>query len=152
MSGAISSRMGPREIYRGPYIILRYDQARRLLVLTRTTEPYQSIEAMRETFAQMEAATAQIWRQKTCLLIDSRQSPARNDSTFEAEFARLRKHLLRDLQKVATVVQTAVGVLQVARHMRVDELPAGVFTDVAEALTYLGVSMPAEFVELAEGT
>lgn len=144
--------MGPREIYRSPYMVLRYDQARRLLVVTRLAAHYPSIEVLRETFAQMDAAIAQIWRQKTLLLIDSRRSPARNDSTFEAEFARLRKHFLRDMQKVTIIVQTAVGVLQVARHMRVDELPVGVFTDVAEALAYLGVSMPPEFVELPEGT
>jgi hypothetical protein len=144
--------MGPREIYRSPYIVLRHDPARRVLVLTRLAAAYPSLEIMRETFAHMEASAAHIWRQKTCLLIDSRQAPARNDKAFEVEFARIRKHFLRDLQKVATVVQTAVGVLQVARHMRVDELPVGVFTDIAEALTYLGVSMPAEFVDLPEGT
>jgi hypothetical protein len=144
--------MGPREIYHSPYIVLRYDQARRILVLTRLAEHYPSIDVLRETFAQMETAIAHIWRQKTYLLIDARRSPARNDTVFEAEFARLRKYFLRDMQKVATVVQTAVGVLQVARHMRVDELPPGVFTDVAEALTYLGVSMPPQFVEVPEGT
>lgn len=152
MSGAVSTRMGPREIYRSPYIVMRYDAARRIIVLTRLAEPYPSLEVLRETFAHMEAAVAHIWRQKTYLLIDSRRSPARNDKAFEEEFARIRKHFLRDLQKVATVVQTAVGVLQVARHMRVDDLPVGVFTDVSEALAYIGVSMPAEFVELAEGT
>lgn len=152
MSGAISTRMGPREIYRSPYIVMRYDPARRLIVLTRLAEAYPTLEVLRETFAHMDAAVSHIWRQKTSLLIDSRRSPARNDKAFEVEFARIRKHFLRDLQKVATVVQTAVGVLQVARHMRVDELPVGVFTDIAEALAYIGVSMPAEFVELPEGT
>lgn len=129
---------------------MRYDQARRLVVLTRTSEPYPSLEVLRETFAHMEAAISHIWRQKTCLLIDSRKSPARNDPAFESEFGRLRKQFLRDLQKVATLVTTAVGVLQVARHMRVDEMPVGVFTDVSEALAYLGVSMPVEFVEIDE--
>lgn len=142
--------MGPREIHRNPYLVMRYDQARRLIVLTRTTVSYPSLEILRETFAHMDAAIAHIWRQKTYLLIDSRKSPARNDPAFEAEFGRLRKLFLRDMQKVATVVTTAVGVLQVARHMRVDEMPVGVFTDVAEALTYLGVSMPAEFIDMHE--
>lgn len=152
MSGAASSRMGPREIHRSPYFVLRYDQARRFIVLTRTTAAYPSLEVLRETFAQMEAAIAHIWRQKTNLLIDSRQSPARNDDAFEAEFARLRKHFIRDFAKIAVLVQTAVGVLQVARHMRVDDVPVAAFTDVAEALTFLGVSIAVEFVELHEGT
>ena len=152
MSGALSSRLGPREIHRDPYMVLRYDQSRRLLVLTRLSEHYPSIEVLRETFGHMETNTAHIWRQKTILLIDARRSPARNDAVFEAEFDRLRKHFLRDWQKIGSIVQTAIGVLQVARHMRKDELPVGVFTDVSEALAYLGVSMPPEFVELHDGT
>ncbi|HRI66743.1 MAG TPA: hypothetical protein PK156_21000 [Polyangium sp.] len=152
MSGALSNRLGPREVYRSPYMVLRYDQARRLLVLTRLSEHYPSIEVLRAAFGQMETDTAHIWRQKTLLLIDARRSPARNDAVFESEFDRLRKHFLRDWQKVASIVQSAIGVLQVARHMRKDELPIGVFTDVSEALAYLGVSMPAEFVDLPEGT
>ncbi len=150
MTGVPSSRMGPREIYRSPYIVLRHDSARRLIVLTRSHEHYPSLDAMRETFSQMEEAMAHIWRQRTVMLIDSRRGPARNDVSFENEFARLRKHLLRDWQKVASVVQTAVGVLQVSRHMRKDELPLGGFTEIAEALAYLGVSMPVEFVDLPE--
>jgi hypothetical protein len=150
VSGVPSSRIGPREIYRSPYIVLRYDSARRIVVLTRLPEHYPTLDAMRETFAQMEESMAHIWRQRTVMLIDSRRGPARNDTTFETEFARLRKHFLRDLQKVVTVVQTAVGVLQVSRHMRKDELPLSVFTEVPEALAYLGVSMPAEFIDLPE--
>lgn len=150
MSGALSTRMGPREIHRNPYFVLRYDQARRLLIVMRTTEPYPNLEVLRDTFAQMDAAMSHIGRQKTQLMIDSRLAPARNDPAFEVEFGRLRKEFLRDFQKVATVVQTAVGVLQVTRHMRVDELQVGAFTDVAEALAFLGVSMPAEFVDSHE--
>ena len=152
MSGANSTRAGLREIYRNPYIVLRYDQGRRFLVVTRLPEHYPSIEILRETFAQLDAAMAHIFRPKTVLLIDSRRSPARNDATFEVEFGRLRKYFLRDLQKIATLVQTAVGVLQVARHMRLDEVSVGVFTDVGEALAHLGVNMPPQFVDLPDGT
>lgn len=151
MSGAISSRMGPREIHRSPYFVLRYDQARRFIVLTRTNAAYPSLEVLRETFAHMDAAIAHIWKQKSCLLIDSRQSPARNDDAFEAEFARLRKQFIRDFGKIAVLVQSAVGVLQVARHMRVDDVPVAVYTEVNEALTHLGVSIPPEFIDLHEG-
>jgi hypothetical protein len=150
MTVAASTRIGPREIFRNSYMMAWHDLGRRLLILGRAPVHYPNIDALRETFHDMEEALAHLPRHRTALLIESRRAPARNDPEFEAEFGRLRKHFLRDWQKVATIVQTAVGVLQVSRHMRVDELPVSVFTNAAEALAYLGVSMPAEFVDHLE--
>ncbi len=143
-----SSRIGPREIFRNPYMILRHDVTRRLVITTRTSVSYPSIEALRESFLGMEAALGYVSRPRTMMLVDARPSPPRNDPAFEAEFGRLRKHFLRDFQKSATLVQTAVGILQVTRQVRADELPMRVFTDPGEALAYLGVTMEPERIEV----
>ena len=37
-TSAPSSRLGPKEVFRNPYMILRHDIGRRLLILTRTME------------------------------------------------------------------------------------------------------------------
>jgi hypothetical protein len=137
-------------VFRNVYLVLRHDPGRRLLILTRTGEPYASIEAMRESFLKLDESISYVSRPRTVLLVDSRQAPARNDPAFEAEFARLRKHLLRDLQKTATVVLTAVGILQANRHVRGDELPMGIFTDMGEALAYLGVTIDPARIELCD--
>lgn len=145
-----SSRIGPREVFRNVYMVLRHDPGRRLLLLTRSTEPYANIEAMRETFVKLEESISYVSRPRTLLLVDSRSAPARNDPSFEAEFGRLRKHFLRDFQKTATVVMTAVGILQANRHVRKDEMPMGIFTDVGEALAYLGVTLDPARLDLWE--
>lgn len=150
MTGVPSTRMGPREIFRNPYAVLRHDLGRRLLILTRIPTQYPSIDALRETFHDLDEAVAHLPRQRTVLFIDSRRAPARNDPEFEAEFGRLRKHFLRDFQKIAIIVQTAVGVLQVSRHMRFDEITVGCFTEASEALAYLGLSLPAEYIDHLE--
>jgi len=146
---APSSRLGPREIFRNPYMVLRHDAGRRLVILTRTSVPYVDIEAMRDTFEKMEAASGYVSRPRTTLLIDSRLAPARNDPAFEAEFASLRKHFLREFQKIATIVQTAVGVLQASRHVRRDSVPIGIFNEPGEALAYLGVTLDPARVEVS---
>ncbi|MDI1445737.1 hypothetical protein [Polyangium sp. 6x1] len=143
-----SSRVGPREVYRSPYMVLRHDVTRRLVIATRTSVPYPSIDTLRETFVEMETAIGYVSRPRTMMLIDARPAPPRNDPDFEAEFGRLRKYFLRDFQKIATLVQTAVGILQVTRQVRTDERPVGVFTDPSEALAYLGVTMEPERVEV----
>lgn len=143
-----SSRVGPKEVFRNPYMVLRHDATRKLVIATRTSEPYPSIEAMRETFVEMETALGYVSRPRTMILIDARPAPPRNDPEFEAEFGRLRKHFLREFQKIATLVQTAVGILQVTRQVRTDERAMGVFTDPSEALAYLGVTMEPERIEL----
>ncbi|MRG95060.1 hypothetical protein [Polyangium spumosum] len=143
-----SSRVGPKEVFRNPYMVLRHDVTRKLVIATRTSEPYPSIDAMRETFVEMESALGYVSRPRTMILIDARPAPPRNDPEFEAEFGRLRKHFLREFQKIATLVQTAVGILQVTRQVRTDERAMGVFTDPSEALAYLGVTMEPERIEV----
>ena len=143
-----SSRIGPKEVYRNPYMILRHDVHRRLVIATRTSAAYPTIETMRETFVEMENAIGYVSRPRTMMLVDARPAPPRNDPDFEVEFGRLRKHFLREFQKIATLVQTAVGILQVTRQVRADERAMGVFTDPSEALAYLGVTMEPERIEV----
>jgi len=142
------SRIGPRDVFRNRYIVLRHDTNRKLVIVTRTSEPYAGTEALADTFVQMDQSIAYLSRPRTMLLIDSRRAPPRNDPAFEVEFARLRKHFLRDFQKIATIVQTAVGILQVSRQGRVDDTAIGVFTDPSEALSYLGLFTDPGFIEV----
>lgn len=136
-----SSRSGLREVFRNAYMVARHDATRKLVVLTRLAQPYESLEDLRATFAGMDAALVHVSRPRTALIVDSRLSPARNDPAFEAEFTDLRQKFNADFRKVAIVLQTAVGVLQVGRHARMDDKPMGVFTNPGEALAYAGVLM-----------
>jgi hypothetical protein len=136
-----SSRSGLREVFRNGYMVVRHDPTRKLVVLTRSAAPYASLEDLRATFAGMDAALVHVSRPRTALIVDSRKSPARNDPAFEAEFTELRKKFNADFRKISILVQTAVGVLQVGRHARMDDTPMGIFTNPGEALAYAGVHM-----------
>jgi hypothetical protein len=52
------------------------------------------------------------------LLIDARDAPARNDAEFEETFARARRPILAQFGRVAVLVRSAVGKLQVTRYAR----------------------------------
>jgi hypothetical protein len=143
-----SSRSGLREVFRNGYMLVRHEPTRKLVVLTRLSTPYASLDDVRATFAGVDAALVHVSRPRTALLIDSRMAPARNDPAFEAEFTAWRQKFNVDFRKVSILVQTAVGILQVGRYARTDDTTLGVFTNPDEALAYAGVHMDPGRLEL----
>lgn len=126
------------ELERNRFMIVRYLEPARVVILVRLPEDYPGTEDLRWAFERLRRALDGVPRHRASLLIDSRQAPARNDPEFERVFAPLRADLMRGFSRVALVVRSAVGVLQVTRHARIDGIDAGVFTDPAEALVSVG--------------
>lgn len=126
------------ELERNPFMIIRYLEPARVVLLIRLPQDYAGTEELRWSFERINHALEGIQRHRASLLIDSRQAPARNDPEFERAFAPLRAEMMRGFSRVALVVRSAVGVLQVTRHARIDGVDAGVFTDPAEALASVG--------------
>ncbi|RMG95787.1 MAG: hypothetical protein D6705_12845 [Deltaproteobacteria bacterium] len=58
------------------------------------------------------------------LLVDLRSAPGRNDDPYERAVAPHRKALLTRAERVAVLVGTPIGALQVQRHMREDGVDA----------------------------
>jgi hypothetical protein len=119
------------------------DRARRLIRATRSGVPFESIEEIDLEVARLGAALDRMhgeWR----LLVDLRAVPLRNDPAFEMAIQRLRRRLLAGAARAALLVRTAVGALQVTRHVREDHGDAEVFDDEARALAYLTAPASAE--------
>ncbi|MCU0657887.1 MAG: hypothetical protein MUF64_22285, partial [Polyangiaceae bacterium] len=66
-----------------------------------------------------------------------REAPPRNDPTFEQGMGVYRSRMMRPFGRVATLVRSAVGKLQVRRHMQDDGVSCLVTQDEQEALRYL---------------
>jgi hypothetical protein len=126
-----------RELFRSPHMTIRHDALRDVVVVTRSHLHYESVVELNETFAKMELAVQGVVKQRTVLFIDSREAPIRNDPVFEAAFEVNRRRFVRGFKKIAALVKTAVGRLQIQRHSKLDGIPIGVFTDPADALAYL---------------
>ncbi len=67
------------------------------------------------------------------LWVDLRAAPGRNDDAYETAVAPYRRRLLASAGRVAVLVRTRVGALQVARHAREDGLDVFVTDDPAAA-------------------
>ncbi|MCK6588927.1 MAG: hypothetical protein L6Q76_15245 [Polyangiaceae bacterium] len=133
-----------RELFVSPHMRLRYDKRYDIVVITRSPVHYDSVVELNETFARLELAVQGVVKQRTVLFIDSREAPMRNDTVFEAAFEENRRRFTKNFKKVAVLVKTAVGKLQVQRHSKIDGVYMGVFTDRADAFAYLELPPQAE--------
>ncbi|AKT39876.1 hypothetical protein [Chondromyces crocatus] len=118
------------------YCTIEHDLSRSLVRLTRNAVPYRTIEELDGEIAVIGTVLDGVkgqWR----LLVDLRSVPLRNDPAFEAASARLRDRMFRHASRIALVVKTAVGALQVKRHVREDHVDAEVFDDERLAMNYL---------------
>src|SRR5262249_8126680 len=105
--------------------------------LVRTDAPYATLREVEQTWTAVLAALDAAGRAQHVLLIDLRQGPLRTDPEFEAAMRRFRVETALGFARVALLVRSAIGKLQVQRHVREDRAPTQVFSDEAEALEYL---------------
>jgi hypothetical protein len=71
------------------------------------------------------------------MLVDLRDAPPRNDDGYEAIARRHGPGLYASFRKVAVLVHSAAGRLQVRRFLDVTRPDAAVFTDERDASAFL---------------
>src|SRR5262249_51275128 len=103
----------------------------------------RDVEEYEAAIVQLVLAMAGIDRPRHVLLIDIRQAPFRNDPEFEKRNMQFRDRVLWGFAKVAVVVSSQVGKLQIDRHAREAGSGPQVFMDEAGALRWLGVEAHA---------
>lgn len=113
-----------------------------ILIVRRTGEPYESVEEVHDSFAELEAALGEYNRKHFSLLVDLRSAPQRNDPEYEKAASGEPAALARDFLRVAVLVRTAAGKLQVGRHIRNSGAKMMPFNDETEALEYLQSRRP----------
>jgi hypothetical protein len=108
-----------------------------ILRFVRTEVPYGSTDELLEVHRHVGGIFDRVGRDRHLLLVDYRRAALNNEPGFERVSARARAILTQGFGRIAVLVQTAVGALQVGRHIREDRLPGEVFTDETQALEYL---------------
>jgi hypothetical protein len=124
---------------RYPYWKFRHDPGAGVVHIARTPEPFSSLEELGASISELAFALDLVGRSSMVLLVDLRPGPMRTDAAFEDAMARARAVLLRGIPKVAVIVATPLGRMQVSRHQRRDGAPWCVFNDEKEACAYLGL-------------
>lgn len=125
------------ELLSHAYCTVASDPARGILRFTRTDLPFASLGDVGELHEMVARVLDWAGRDWYTLLVDMRRVPMNYHPEFEQAAARGRRILVRGFGRVAVLVQTAVGALQVKRHVREDNIPAEVFTDEAQAIQFL---------------
>jgi hypothetical protein len=129
--------MAPRLLVENAYFRLSAEDAIGVARLVRTATPFPSGDSLRLAALEVERAASSL-PPRSGLLIDARDAPARNDAEFEAQFVRARRPILALFARVAVLVRSAVGKLQVARYGREDGVARQlVFDDEVAALEFL---------------
>lgn len=116
------------------YSTIHWDRARSLVRFARTAVPYRTTADIGREGMLVHRALEKAGRAR--LLVDLRAVAPRNDRAFEVAITAFRRKLFGGAGQMAILVGTAVGVLQVKRHMREDGFRAEVFSDEREALAF----------------
>lgn len=112
-------------------------QAQRVVKVVRTAVPFPpDARDLSPMFAEAHAAADAIERASFGLLLDLRQTTGRNDGDFERLIAPQRTRLQAGFARVAVLVRSVVGRLQVERHAREDGVNLRAFLDEGEALAW----------------
>lgn len=120
------------------HMTVTVNHATGLVVYRRSSKPFLSVEEGRSAFDQVRTAARAFHKGRYVMLLDSRDAPLRNDEAFESMMQEARQDLV-GFRKVALVVRSAVGMLQVNRVARQAPWPNAVefFHDEAAALHWL---------------
>lgn len=118
-----------------PYGTLTWDATHSILWFVRSNVAYASLEDIEREGIEVERALQKAG--KVRLLVDLRAATPRNDPGFEADIVKFRRKLFGGGQQVAVLVRTAMGALQVKRHVREDGFSVEVFTNESAAIAHL---------------
>ncbi len=126
-----------QEISRNDHFTVLVDERRGLIRTIRSDKPFTSLEQVERVFAELAATLDGLGRSRFSLFCDIRAAPGRNDPQFEATLQRVRPSWISGFRKVAVLVKSAVGQLQIQRYARQDGIERLVSNDEEELLKYL---------------
>ena len=109
----------------------------RVIRVQRSERPYQSAADLNQERLLLGEALDKLGRAGRGLLIDSRVAPHSTDERLHEEFRRFRLEVARGFDRVAALVRTKVGILQVNRLIADSTASVQPFDDEATAIAYL---------------
>jgi len=120
-----------------PYWTLERDIGASYFRLRRTATRFESPESMGTHARTVERALSKGDMSRLGVLVDLRLGPMRNDPEFESAARQWQGKLVETFGKIAFLVATPVGKLQMNRIARLLSKPAQVFDDEAAAVAWL---------------
>jgi hypothetical protein len=116
----------------------------RVVRVERTARRFEDALTLNQERLLLVNALNTIGRAGRCLLVDSRAAPHSTDQDLEHEFRRFRQEVARGFDRVAALVRTKVGILQVTRLCADQSSAVQPFNDEAAAIAYLLEAYPPD--------
>lgn len=126
-----------RELLHTSHFLVTEDAIARVVTRARTAERFSSAAEVTSEYDGLVRALDAVDRGAYGVLVDLRLAPPRNDEAFEEIVSRYHAPLYDGFRRVAVVVHTAAGRLQLRRFLTVARPDAQVFTEVEEAAAFL---------------
>lgn len=115
----------------------------KLVRVVRSSVELDSLEQIDEAWGSVSRVLAPIDRARHVLMIDMRSARGRNDDEFERRVAQYRAATVHGFPRVAVLVKSLPGQLQVQRHVREDGLgEVQIFVSESDALDWLASAAP----------
>lgn len=127
-----------RTLYVDSFALVTWDDRSNVVRWTRTPAPFSSGKASIDSHVALRTAVQPAIAAGAALLFDVRMSPLRNDPEFDEIGKQYVDPLIAQFDKVAVLVATAMGKLQLSRLKRERLLKIEVFDDEALALAHVG--------------
>ncbi len=124
-------------------LVVTLDRASSIVRYARTATPYTTAADTIREHVELGGHLDRLRRQDLGLLVDVREAPYNPSPSFESAIAQGRKHLFRGFPRIAILVRSAIGALQLARHVREDGLEIPVLRDEQEAIRFLSRTFDA---------
>jgi hypothetical protein len=125
------------EILRNTHFVVTVNPAIQLVRVTRSAVPSESAVQFEAKWMEVCVALDRAGRSGLSLLLDLRAAVGRNDPEYEEAMVRVRPAVMKGFRRVAVLVQTTAGSLQIHRHRRQDFIERLIGSDEAQLLDYL---------------
>lgn len=132
-----SARNSATVLYADEYVTLIADRDGCVVRVVRSTTPHPSPKVMEDSYMQVARALDVYGRQGRCLLVDTRNVSGRNDPEYEAALRRSRDRIDAGLLRIAVLLRTAAGMLQLMRISEEDGTVRMITMDEQVAIAYL---------------
>lgn len=119
------------------FFTLRQHQAHQVVVLARTTQPFQGAAEIDQCTAELSRALPHAGRRGLRAVLDMRQSPIRVHPALDPAFERFRRETQAGFASIAVVVTTALGRVRADRLASVDGAPLRVVASLEEAAEFI---------------
>lgn len=124
-------------LFKNEHLTISCDRGQRILVITRSSQPFESVEEIDTARLGLAKAFPESQRAGYSILNDYRLGPVRVHPAHEPAFARFRAETERGFTRAAHVIASAVGKARSERLREGAALPSKLLHSLDDALAYL---------------